>query len=350
MLFSVTRATVAAAAAALLALTLTPVAAPQRQDAQADKRQQERLQRARSQELQPLVQIVNAAMTQGEAGPADFPVDWHNEFLKASDEKTYVPFTLTIRKGDVTARSVAMYLRVVPKGANEIPERDPKAQASVFPFEDVHFVELRPDATGDFRFSRAFAVPAGAFDVYIAMRERDKKEGAKTALVKREVEVPDLWSGELTTSSMILTDRMEPLQAPLSRDQQIERPYALGSVEIVPALDSKIPKSEVLSLFFLVYNTQVDADKKPNITIDYNFHQKVGTGEKYFNKTSPQDFNAETLPPQFDFEAGHQLVAGQSVPLASFPEGDYRLEVRITDKLANKTVTRNVEFTVEPAS
>ena len=34
------------------------------------------------------------------------------------------------------------------------------------------------------------------------------------------------------------------------------------------------------------------------------------------------------------------------MPLASFPEGDYRLEIKVTDKLANKTLTRDVNFTV----
>jgi hypothetical protein len=34
------------------------------------------------------------------------------------------------------------------------------------------------------------------------------------------------------------------------------------------------------------------------------------------------------------------------VPLTSFPEGEYRLEIKVTDKLADKIVTRNVNFTV----
>jgi len=34
------------------------------------------------------------------------------------------------------------------------------------------------------------------------------------------------------------------------------------------------------------------------------------------------------------------------VPLASFPEGDYRLEIKIVDKIANKTLTRDVNFSI----
>jgi hypothetical protein len=34
------------------------------------------------------------------------------------------------------------------------------------------------------------------------------------------------------------------------------------------------------------------------------------------------------------------------VPLGSFPEGDYRLEIKITDKAATKSLTRDVKFSV----
>ena len=34
------------------------------------------------------------------------------------------------------------------------------------------------------------------------------------------------------------------------------------------------------------------------------------------------------------------------MPLASFPEGDYRLEIKVTDKIANKTLIRDVNFSV----
>jgi hypothetical protein len=97
----------------------------------------------------------------------------------------------------------------------------------------------------------------------------------------------------------------------------------------------------------LIYNPKVDSANKPDVTVEFNFYQKpAGQPEKFFNKTAPQNLNAQTLPPNFDFAAGHQLQTGQAVPLASFPEGDYRLEIKVTDKIANKTLTREVNFTV----
>ena len=168
----------------------------------------------------------------------------------------------------------------------------------------------------------------------------------KVSLVKQTVTVPDLWNGELNTSSVIIAERIDPLPAPLTPQQQGERPYALGTMEIVPALSTKFSKKNELSTFLLIYNAKIDAANKPDVSVEYNFYAKAAGAEKFFNKTNPQNLNAQTLPPQFDFAAGHQLQSGQAVPLASFPEGDYRLEIKVTDKIANKTLTRDVNFSV----
>jgi hypothetical protein len=122
-------------------------------------------------------------------------------------------------------------------------------------------------------------------------------------------------------------------------------------MEIVPATDSTFTKKQELSTFMLIYNPGIDPNtKKPDVQVEYNFYSKPKDGpEKFFNKTNPQNLNAQTLPPQFDMAAGHQLQSGQAVPLATFPEGDYRLEIKVTDKVANKSLTRDFNFTVTGA-
>ena len=78
----------------------------------------------------------------------------------------------------------------------------------------------------------------------------------------------------------------------------------------------------------------------------YGFHQKTADGEKFFNKTEPQAnlMNAETLPPQFDLAVGHQLTGSLAVPLASFPEGDFRLELKVSDKVSGKERDARVDL------
>ena len=162
--------------------------------------------------------------------------------------------------------------------------------------------------------------------------------------------MPDFWNGELATSSVIVAQRIDPLPAPLTPQQQADRPYALGEMEIVPALETKFTKKSELSTFMLIYNPKVDSTNKPDVQRRIHFYQKPPVSRRS-SSTRPirRTCNAQTLPPQFDLAAGHQLQSGQAVPLASFPEGDYRLEIKVTDKIANKTLTREISFTVSPS-
>jgi len=323
---------------------------------------------AQKKEIQSIVKTVDDAAA-GQPATNDLAIAWlHEDVLKAQGNKEYVPFTVSLDPSKLTSDKVAFYWRVVAKNPAAAAEAAPPAgkkddkkkddknnKKSDYAYEDIAFVPVTPGQT-PMRISRSFTVPAGAYDVYLVAKEPTPEKPPKNApppklsLLKQSVTVPDFWNGDLATSSVIIAQRIDPLPTPLTPQQQADRPYALGQMEIVPTFDTKFSKKAELSTFMLIYNPKVDAGNKPDVTVEYNFYQKqTGQPEKFFNKTNPQNLNAQTLPPQFDLAAGHQLQSGQAVPLASFPEGDYRLEIKVTDKIANKTLTREVNFTVSPS-
>src|SRR5262249_29849654 len=328
---------------------------------------------AQKKEIQNIVKIVDDASA-GQSAANDLSLTWLREdVLKAQGNKEYVPFTVSVDPSKVTGDKIALYWRVVAKGAaapeaaaaaapgakkddkKDDKKKDDKGKKADYAYEDISFVPVTP-GQNPLHISRSFTVPAGAYDVFLVAKEPTPDKAPKNApspkisMVKQTVTVPDFWNGDLATSSVIIAQRIDPLATPLTPQQQADRPYALGQMEIVPTFDTKFSKKSELSTFMLIYNPKVDANNKPDVTVEYNFYQKpAGQPEKFFNKTNPQNLNAQTLPPQFDLAAGHQLQSGQAVPLASFPEGDYRLEIKVTDKIANKTLTRDVNFTVAPS-
>jgi hypothetical protein len=334
--------------------------------AQNDKKRDE----AQKKEIQSIIKIVDSVAA-GQTATNDLGVTWvHEDVLKAQGNKQYVPFTVSFDPSKVPGGTVAFYWRVVSKSAAPAaPAADPGKKDEKkdnkkpdYAYEDISFVPI-PTGQTPARVSRSFTVPAGAYDVFVILKEPTPEKAPKNAappklsVLKQTMNVPDFWNGEFNTSTVILAQRIDPLPAPLTPQQQIDRPYALGMMEIVPLPDTKFSKKSELSTFMLIYNPKVDKDNKPDVTVEYNFCQvaagsepKAGepckAGEKFFNKTNPQNLNATTLPPQFDMAAGHQLQSGQAVSLAPFPEGAYRLEIKITDKVANKTLTRDVNFTV----
>ncbi len=348
------RARAVAVSGALLAALALAVPAG---SAAQDKKKQPKLDKDQQRELQAIVKVVDEAQAGGQAAPSDFPITLQYHFQKARDQRTFIPLTMAFPKEQVTNTSVVYYVRVVPQSEAASPagngEKDAKQEKGrpEYPFEDIQFFDLKAPDGGQYVVTRAISVPPGKFDLYVLMGERtpkDKKaQPPKRSLVKQAVTVPDFWSNELMTSSIILSNKAEQLSAPPSEADMAANPFIFGLTRLTPSLDNKFSKKDELSIIFMIYNTVAAQGGKPDVKVEYNFHQKLaGGGEKFFNRTEPQNFNAQTLPPQFDAAAGHQLVGGLSIPLASFPEGDYRLEIKISDVAGNKTKTENVNLSI----
>jgi hypothetical protein len=320
--------------AAVLVVGLPLAALAQKDDKKRTKQEKE--------EIETLVKIVDAAMA-GEAAPSDVQLEIEPVFLKSQEARMFVPFTLEV--SDFPAgKDAALYIRVV----DPAQEVDPKKKVE-YPWDDVHFVPAAQLAGSPARLNRVFMAKAGTYDVYVLAKERLPERAPKNAtykagLLKTSITVPDL-AAEFTTSSVLVADKVNVLTEPLSMDEARERPFSFGLQELEPAADMDFTKAEELSIFFQVYNPGLTAAGKPDLTLEYNFHRMEGDEEKFFNKTNPQAVNESNLPPQFD-PARFPVPGGITVPLKSFGEGKYRLEIKVTDKTSSKVLTRNVNFTV----
>jgi hypothetical protein len=324
---------VALVVAAAFVAGLPAAALAQRDDKKRSKQEKE--------EIETLVKMVDGAMA-GEPAPTDVQIAIEPVFLKSQEARMFVPFTLKA-EGFPAGKDAALYVRVV----DPTQKVDPKKKVE-YPWDDVHFVPAAQTAGNPVRLHRVFMAKAGTYDLYILMKERAPEKAPRNAtykagLLKTQVVVPDL-NAEFTTSSILVADKVNMLTQPLTMDEARERPFSFGLQELEPAADMNFGKNEELSIFFQVYNPGLTANGKPDLTLEYSFHRKEGAEEKFFNKTNPQAVNESNLPPQFD-PAKFPVPGGVTVPLTSFGEGDYRLEIKVTDKTSQK-----VNFSVKAAS
>jgi hypothetical protein len=308
------------------------------------RNQQPKRSKQEQAEIEQLVKLVDGVMA-GQPAPGDIQMSLTPFFLKSQEQRTFVPFVLNVT--GAPAADAALYVRVV----NPSAQPDPKTKKVEYPWDDIHFIPAEKVAASQGKLNRVFMAAPGTYDVYIAMKERVPEKAQKSAapkmgVLKTQVTVPDFWSGELTTSSIITAEKVNEITALPSPEEARERPFVFGAQELVPAPDMTFTKDEELSTFFQVYNASLDPAGKPDLLLEYNFHRKEGGAEKFFNKTAPQTINAKMLPPTFD-PAKFPVPGGISVPLKSFPEGEYRLEIKVTDNVSKKVVTRDVNFSIK---
>jgi hypothetical protein len=329
----------------------------------AQRNNQQQQQPKRSKVEQADIDALSAAVDYAATGKTatDVAIKWEtSHFLKSGDGSTVFPFIVQVDKSTLPANDAALYIRLMDKSqvaalaamataAADKDKKDPKTATPPpsYPWQNIYFIDMPADG----KISRAIAVPPGEYEMFIAIKERLKDEKSKVppkiGVIQKTLTVPDFNNGQLATSDVIVAKGIEQLQAALPANKVAENPYTFGPLRVTPTQDAKFAKMGELDLVFWVYNAGVSTlTTKPDVQVEYNFHQKTADGEKFFNKTQPSMLNAQTLPPEFDFAKGHQLTEVQSIPLASFPPGDYRLEIKVTDKTNSKTVTQNVNFNV----
>jgi hypothetical protein len=325
-------------------------------------------------DIQALFTTVDAVAAGTQPAPADIPVSLvQQHFLLTQGGTVMIPFTVNIDKSKVNG-PVVVYMRAIDKNApvaatgtppaapanNNRNDRNNRNKPAPVPAGPTYAVSaaFTAEVPANGRLARAIELRPGQYDFLFAVKERgtappkdakDAKDApvAKMGILRRDLTVPDLNTG-LGTSSVILANSVEPVTSPLTPEQQMSNPYTIGGVlKITPNESAQFAKAGELAAIFWVYGV-TSVSGKPDVEVEYTFHRKLAEGDKYFNKTEPQQYNAQTSAPTFNLDAGHQLMAIQGLSVQSFPAGDYRLEIKVTDKPSGKSVTQNVTFTVLP--
>jgi len=337
------------------------------------------LERWQEDELQPLLERVTSVYRS--EVPAENTVELSVDFLRGGRDPEgngliFAPFTLEASASTFSMSEFLLYLLVVPHTDPATREADaapagPRSSNSAAPqttnpnisqemlesrvFQDVFFVSVSDVESDDdelLKFDRAFQAPAGTYDAYVVVRDSVGEDGdrgdlSESAIVVsvEQIEVPDYWNGELQTSSVIFAESLEVLEEPLSQEQTRTEPYTFGTTQFVPKRDSNYSKAEdALSLIFFIYNSQVDGEQA-DVTVEFEFHTVNANGEAFFNRTPPYEFNAATMA---GFDAVANGIPSQvSIPLASFPVSEYRLEITVTDIAAAQTLNHDFVFIVD---
>ena len=338
---------VAGCVAAVLS-TAAPVGAQDFEDWQAD-------------ELRTLLQAVGEARS-GSRDPDTGTIEYLPSYMQGVEGVAYVPFTLLIDPSVITSKNLAAFVVVAAPTDAPVAGAEPAAAA----FETGFYAEVNKLPSGQIRVTGALQSPGGEHDIFIALRDSFDGEAPiestinpvtgqpvrsavvpPITLLRERVTIPDFWTGELAISTVFLNESVEMLSAPPTPEDLAKFPYTVGGARIVPRLDDTLKKSDTLGWVFQIYNPGHKGGM-PNITITYEFYEKKDGAETFFNRTAPVELGpgpAGMLPEGFDVTQA-TLVDGQNIPLAGFPVGDYRLEIKVTDKEASAELTRDLLFSV----
>jgi hypothetical protein len=195
---------------------------------------------------------------------------------------------------------------------------------------------------GALRTVHQLSLPPGDYELLAVVAESGADGPVRAALARSRLLVADLWRAPLALSPIVLGDAVAaaPPSAPRGA-------FVFGPTALRPATTDHFAQAEQLQLAFRAYNWTAAADQKPDLQVEYVFHEQTPRRAVFFNKVKPQLLNAGTLGERFDPASG-AVNAGVTIPLAAFPPGEFRLTVRVTDNRSQQTASQETRFAVVP--
>ena len=261
------------------------------------------------------------------------PVIASSAYYKANDGTTYTTLNVFLRSkslqfrdvGGVQLPHVSVYARL----------EDPVTGELKYSFEgDRDFVPAPDNASAGVNDYLIFQAGAGMVPGdYKAKITVQDHVAAKTGTYTIDVSVPDFQEPKLALSTLTLADRLG--QRAESAAGPLKTPYVFGSLEVIPKPGVGYAIDQEFAFYFQVYNARKDSQTGlPLLDIRYQFLARNEDGE-FQPVGKPLEMLGQTSAAQ-----------GTSFPLADWPIGTYRLDVRATDRLTGQSTERSVEFLV----
>jgi len=147
--------------------------------------------------------------------------------------------------------------------------------------------------------------------------------------------VPHFEEGQLSASSLILADRIEKVPTRSIGTGQ----FVIGSSKVRPRVTESFSREERLGIYLQLYNFEADEQtQKPSGLIEYEVF-KNGSNERVFQYT-------EELA-SLEGASSQQVTIEKLLPLQGFEPGQYTLNMKVTDRLSNQTLSPTATFTVK---
>jgi hypothetical protein len=172
--------------------------------------------------------------------------------------------------------------------------------------------------------------PGQRYKLDLVLKDENSKS---TGTLSIGLNVPKYEEGALQTSSIVLTESVTT--APANSDQ-FEK-YVIGDMKVMPNVKSEYYPGQALIPYMQIYDMQIDqTSQKPSLDVSFTIKSNGNVVEEVKGTTA----NSE------QFFYGQRVVLLGRIPLKNTTPGKYALEIKVTDTIANRTITTMTDFKV----
>lgn len=262
------------------------------------------------------------------------PYDMRIDYIRLSSDKVLVPISLELnnqtlefkRENNLNRAKVHVY-GIVTSLTNRIIAEWESPISTDFTDENFEYGKNRRSV-----YQHTVALPPGMrYKLDLVLKDMNSNNIGSTSM---GLNVPKFEDGELQSSTIILANSVSPAPANSDHLQQ----YIIGDMKVVPNVKSEYIPGQNLITYMQIYNMGIDqTSDKPALDVTFT----VKSDGKVIEEISDSPINSE------QFFYGPRVVLLGKIPIKQgFTPGKYTLEIKVLDKITNRTLTTTTDFKV----
>ncbi|MBZ5494770.1 MAG: GWxTD domain-containing protein [Acidobacteriia bacterium] len=261
------------------------------------------------------------------------PYTMRTDFIRLSATKVMVPITIELDNKNLEFKKEMGFNRASVNVYGEITTLQARIAGE---FENT----ISAEYTDEF-----FEAGKNKRSIYQAMVFLDAGQRYRLDLILKDLNsgyvgsmsygimVPKFDGEDLQTSSVILANSVNGVPPTYDHLEQ----FVIGDMKVQPNVKSEYVNGQNLIPYFQIYNAAYDqATLEPSLQISYT----VKSGDKVVQDI--EDTKGRTV----QFTSGQRVVIVAQIPVKDMAPGRYKLEMKILDRISNKSLTTNADFQV----
>ena len=259
------------------------------------------------------------------------PFDVRTDFVRVTEETVLAPVTILVRNRDIAFQETRGIHEATLNIFGQVTGINGRIAQT---FEDT-ITLATPDAlfidslNRSSIYQKVLPLSPGLYKIDLVVKD---VQSENVGTINQRLAVPRFSSEQLTASSLIVADLIEPVPP-----RQIgSAPFVLGSLRVRPSVKQEFYQDKELYYWIQIYNLQIDENvQKPSATVETLITRDGREVQKIVETTDELS------------GAAQQMTLQKMIDLSDFELGEYTIQVRITDNLSGEIVSQSSDFVIQ---
>ncbi len=260
------------------------------------------------------------------------PLSVYVHHVWVGDHNALVPITLEIcnseltyvSRGDIFKARVGIYGRITSMRGKLITEFE-ETLASEY---KARYIEA--GRTQKSVFQKIAPLQPGRYKIELVVKDLSS---SNVGTFYQGIHIPALKTDSLTTSPLVLADRLQPL------DDFPDTPtsFVLGAVRVVPNVSGRFKPDDELGVYLQVHNAGIDSSTSlPEVDIEY----AIRRGNEVISRVT------DTSGSSIEYVSDERLVLVRKMKIESLKAGRYQVVVTVSDSLTGQKTQNKASFEI----